>query len=158
MIEVREKTDKDAGWVAEVIGELWGSTRIVTRGRVHHVENIPGYVAERDGDRVGLLTYQIYGRECELITINTLEQGIGAGRALLDRLRETAKQHNCRGIWLITTNDNTEAMRFFQKKGFVFVAVHRDAAITARRLKPEIPEIGKHGIPIRDEIELVMPL
>ena len=158
MISIRDKQPDDNDWLKEVITENWGATRIITRGRVHEVDKIPGYVAEQDGEKVGLLTYQIYGRECELITIDALERGIGIGRALIDKLRETAKEQNCRGIWLITTNDNTEAMRFFQKKGFFFVNVHRDAAITARRLKPEIPEIGKHGIPIRDEIELVMPL
>ncbi len=158
MINVREKTADDNEWMAEVVTENWGSTRIVTRGRVHDVESIPGYVAEKDGERVGLLTYQIYGKECELITMNAFEKGVGIGTALLDALRDKAKEHDCRGIWLITTNDNVDAMRFYQKKGFFFVDVHRDAVLTARRLKPEIPEIGLYGIPIRDEIELVMPL
>lgn len=158
MITVRDKVADDNDWLYEVIEDNWGSTKIVTRGRVHQVDQIPGLVAEKDGERVGLITYQIYGKECELITMNALEKGVGIGTLLLDRLREIAKENDCRGIWLITTNDNVDAMRFYQKKGFFFVDVHRDAAVTARRLKPEIPEIGLYGIPIRDEIELVMPL
>ncbi len=158
MIIVRERTESDDEWISSVITENWGSTRVVTRGRVHDLETTPCYVAENDGELVGVLTYQIYGKECELITMNALQKGVGIGTELLDKLRETAKQHECRGIWLITTNDNVDAMRFYQKKGFFFVNVHRDAAVAARRLKPEIPEIGLYGIPIRDEIELVMPL
>lgn len=158
MVTIRERTDTDQDWISSVITENWGSTRIVTRGRVHDIDDCPGFVAEKDGERVGVLTYQIYGKECELITMNALEKGVGIGTELLDSLREVAKQNECRGIWLITTNDNVDAMRFYQKKGFFFVSVHRDAVVAARRLKPEIPEIGLYGIPIRDEIELVMPL
>ena len=83
---------------------------------------------------------------------------MGIGSALLGKLADIAREQNCRGIWLITTNDNTDAMRFYQRRGFYFVAVHKDAIKYSRKLKPEIPEIGNHGIPIRDEIELVMPL
>ena len=57
-----------------------------------------------------------------------------------------------------TTNDNLNALRFYQKRGFVLVAVHRNAMEQARKLKPEIPLIGNDGIPLRDEIELEMLL
>jgi hypothetical protein len=46
------------------------------------------------------------------------------------------------------------ALRFYQKQGFMIAALHRNAIAASRRLKPEIPEIGFDGIPIRDEIEL----
>ncbi|WP_198679304.1 hypothetical protein [Thermomonospora amylolytica] len=43
----------------------------------------------------------------------------------------------------------------YQRRGFRLAALHRDAVTDSRdRLKPEIPPIGDHGIPIRDEIEL----
>ena len=38
------------------------------------------------------------------------------------------------------------------------VAVHRNAVDRARQTKPEIPRVGQHGIPLRDEIELEMRL
>jgi RimJ/RimL family protein N-acetyltransferase len=63
-----------------------------------------------------------------------------------------------RRVWLITTNDNSDALKFYQKAGFRIVAVHRDAVALARRLKPEIPLVGENGIPIRDEIELELVL
>ncbi|MCG0275770.1 MAG: hypothetical protein L5655_06315 [Thermosediminibacteraceae bacterium] len=49
-------------------------------------------------------------------------------------------------------------MKFYQKRGFLLVAVHRNALEQARKLKPEIPLIGIDGIPLRDEIELELPL
>lgn len=52
------------------------------------------------------------------------------------------------------TDDNLHALRFYQNRGFVLVAVYRNALEISRQLKPEIPLIGKNGIPLRDEIEL----
>lgn len=158
MVTVRETTEADNEFKANVLREHWGSENVVTRGRVHVPMELPGLIAEEDGKPVGLITYDIYGRECELVSMNALEKSKGIGTALLVKLAEIARENECRGIWLITTNDNVDAMRFYQRKGFLFVAVHRDAIKHSRRLKPEIPEIGEYGIPIRDEIELVMPL
>lgn len=157
-ISVRALDEGDREWANGVIESEWGSTRIVTRGRVHPADKLGGLIAESEGEKVGLITYDIYGRECELVTMNALLKNAGVGTALLSRLQEIARENDCRGIWLITTNDNLDAMRFYQIKGFYFVDVHRDAIVQARRLKPEIPEIGMYGIPIRDEIELVLPL
>lgn len=158
MIIVRESNDSDKEFKAKVLREHWGSEKVVTRGRVHVPMELNGLIAEEDGKPVGLITYDIYGRECELISMNALERDKGIGSALLEKLRDIARENDCRGIWLITTNDNVDAMRFYQRRGFYFVDVHRDAIKHARKLKPEIPEIGEYGIPIRDEIELVMPL
>jgi hypothetical protein len=47
-----------------------------------------------------------------------------------------------------------DAVRFYQKRGFRLVAVHRRALEETRRLKPSLPETGIDGIPLRDEIEL----
>jgi ribosomal protein S18 acetylase RimI-like enzyme len=69
-----------------------------------------------------------------------------------------AARGGCRRLWLVTTNDNTAALRFYQKRGFVIAGVHRNAIVEARRLKPEIPLVGRNGIAIRDEIELEQPL
>jgi DNA-3-methyladenine glycosylase I len=57
-------------------------------------------------------------------------------------------------IWLITTNDNIDALRFYQKRGYEMKTVHRYAMEVSRKTKPQIPFEGKYGIPIRDEIEM----
>ena len=80
--------------------------------------------------------------------------GKGVGVAV----KEAATRQGCKTMWLVTTNDNTAALRFYQKLGFRLVAVHRDAVEKSRELKPEIPFVGMDGIPIRDEVELVLRL
>ncbi len=58
-------------------------------------------------------------------------------------------------IRVTTTNDNTSALRFYQRRGFHLSALRPGAVTKARLVKPEIPERGEHDIPIRDEIELL---
>ena len=59
----------------------------------------------------------------------------------------------------MTTNDNVDALRFYQRRGFR-LAVLRPGAVDESReaLKPEIPRSGEHDIPLRDELELEMDL
>jgi Acetyltransferase (GNAT) family len=69
--------------------------------------------------------------------------------------RHRAARHGCARLWLVTTNDNVDALRFYQRHGFRLAAVHRGAVDDSRgRLKPEIPVVGAYGMPLRDEIEL----
>lgn len=147
----------DAGyrdWAAELLQEAWGSHRVVSRGQLHDALELPGFVAVLDGLPVGLVTYRLAEDECELVTMNSLRPGKGIGTALLRSVKRNAKEAGCHRLWLITTNDNTEALRFYQLKGFELAAVHHNALAESRRLKPEIPEVGLHGIPLRDELEL----
>ena len=65
-----------------------------------------------------------------------------------------AKQKNYKRLWLITTNDNVDALRFYQKKGYEIKTIHRYAIEESREIKPQLPFVGKYGIPIRDEIEM----
>lgn len=131
---------------------------MVSRGRVHHIDTLPGFAALQDDRVVGLATYRIDGDECELTTIDSLSEGAGIGSALIDAVKDAVRQAGCKRLWLLTTNDNTPAIRFYQKRGFVLAALHRNAIEASRKLKPEIPLIGRDGIPIRDELELEMNL
>ena len=111
-------------------------------------------MAVLDNQRVGLITYAIEDRMLEIVTLNVLKQREGVGRSLIDEAIEEAKNRLCTRIWVITTNDNKSAVKFYQALGFIVKAVHKDAVMESRQLKPEIPLIGIDDIPIRDEIEL----
>ena len=152
-----EPTDRN--WIAEKLDAAWGSTRVVSRGRLHYAHTLPGFVVvDAENTPHGLVTYHIEGEHCEVVTLNSFTQGIGVGTALIDAVKHAAESEKCTRLWLITTNDNMRALTFYQRRGFELVAVHRGAATAARKLKPEIPLTGDHDIPIRDEVELEMPL
>jgi len=156
--DIRPISKDDHDWVAGFLEEHWGSTEMVTRGRIHSVDKLPGFVAVQDDRPVGLVTYRVEGDECEIVSLNSLVEEAGVGSALLGAVKTLAVYVPCKRLWLITTNDNVSALRFFQKRGFRLVAVHRDALQESRKLKPEIPLIGIDGIPLRDEIQLEMHL
>jgi GNAT superfamily N-acetyltransferase len=156
-VTVRPLGEGDREWVRDTLHELWGET-VVSRGAVHDPTALPGVVAEEGGERVGLLTYRIDGADCEVVTIDAFPEGAGAGTALLEAAAGAARDAGCRRVWLITTNDNLRALRFYQRRGLRLVAVHPNALARSRELKPSIPEIGLDGIPLRDELELELRL
>jgi N-acetylglutamate synthase-like GNAT family acetyltransferase len=157
-IYIRSMVASDRDWVAKLIRELWGDSLVVGHGAVYYPHELPGFVAFQDGEVAGLLTYCVDGESCEIVTINSLRPASGIGTALIDAVRVAARQVGCKRLWLITTNDNLNALRFYQKRGFVLAALHRNAVEQSRKLKPAIPLIGEDGIPLRDELELEMPL
>jgi GNAT superfamily N-acetyltransferase len=157
-IDIRLLTNNDKLWMTRFLAEHWGSTTVAHHRGLFHPLNLPGFVAIYEGEKVGLITYLIEEDSCQIITINSTRPFTGIGVALIEAVHETARQHGCKRLWLITTNDNLYALHFYQKRGFVLVALHRNALEIARKLKPEIPLIGNDEIPLRDEIELEMIL
>jgi len=153
-VQVRASSRDDAEWIREVLVEHWGSTRIVSRGKLRHADQLPCFIAVQSSRRLGLTTYLIESDQCEIVSMNSLASGLGVGSLLIDAVKSAAISSRCRRLWLITTNDNTPALRFYQKRGFQLVALHRDAVTQSRNLKPEIPALGCDGIQVRDEIEL----
>ena len=171
---IRPLGREDREWVAHFLDEHWGTTQVVSRGKALYGHLLEGFVAERGDDdeneeteakddgedaeekpkQLGLVTYHIENEECEITTIDSVDEQKGVGTALVDAVKEMAKEQGCKRIWLITTNDNLEALKFWQKRDYELVMVHRGAIAQARRIKPQIPIVGMHGIPIRDEIEL----
>jgi ribosomal protein S18 acetylase RimI-like enzyme len=151
-------TDTDKDWVRAKMIELWGAEIVVAHGEIFHPAELPGFYAEIDNVRIGLLTYHISESGCEIMTINSWREGIGVGSRLIESARQVAVQEKCRRLWLVTTNDNIHALGFYQKRGFVICAVRLNVFEKNRLLKPEIPLIGEGGIPIRDEIEFEIKL
>jgi ribosomal protein S18 acetylase RimI-like enzyme len=155
---VREAGGADRQWVSDILSQRWGAPTIVSRGQAHDAARLPALIAEVNGERLGLATYRTGGGETELVTLDALVQGRGIGGGLLAAVADRAASVGCRRLWLVTTNDNLDAIRFYQRRGMRMMAVHRGLVDEARRLKPLIPEIGEYAIPVHDEIELEMLL
>lgn len=139
--------------------EHWGAPLMVTRGVIHHARDLSAFVAEDPaGAWVGLLSYRVEGGACEVMSLDALREGQGIGTALLGAIVGLARAQRLARLWLITTNDNTRALRFYQRRGWRLAALYPGAVAAARALKPSIPLSGDDGIPICDEIELEYPL
>jgi ribosomal protein S18 acetylase RimI-like enzyme len=159
MVEIRPLADEDRPWALEVETESWGTPVVARLGELVDPTVLPGFVATVDGQRVGLVTYAIRGDACEVVTIRSLREGVGVGRALLDAVHDAAIAAGCRRLWLVTTNNNLRALSVYQRWGLDIVAFHRHAVDDARRrLKPSIAERDANGIPIAHELELELRL
>jgi N-acetylglutamate synthase-like GNAT family acetyltransferase len=158
-VTIRPVDKADRNWIAQFLDKHWGSTRVVSRGQVYLAHLLPGFIAEDDDEKVGLITYRFDDESgCEIVTINSTREGEGIGTLLIETVKQVAAEEGCQRIWLITTNDNLNALRFYQKRGFHLVAVYPNALDQSRKVKPEIPLFGHDGIPLRDELELEIKL
>ncbi len=148
----------DNSTVREIWEKTWSGEFIVSRRNIHYPEDVKGYAAYIKGKLRGLITFAIVENSCEVVSVNSFSQKIGIGTTLIDKVVEEAKDLGCTRIWVITTNDNVDAIRFYQKRGFEMTALHKYEIDWVRKKKPGIPRIGNHGIPIKHEIELEMRL
>jgi N-acetylglutamate synthase-like GNAT family acetyltransferase len=153
-IQIREADETDLAWITDLLQAQWGSTTVVSRGKSHDASRLPALVALLHGERVGLLTYHIDNSACEIVSLDSLVEEKGIGSALIDRLKEIARKASCQRVWLITTNDNLHALRFYQKRGFTLSALYPNALAQTRKMKPHLSLLGREGIPLRDEIEM----
>jgi len=151
-------TDADRTEVAEFIARHWGSTKVMSCGKVYYPADLEGLIERRDGEIVGLLTMVAQNDSLEILTLNSTLEGHRIGSSLMLEALEIARRRGIRRVWLTTTNDNMRAIGLYQRLGFRIVEVHPNAVDEARRIKPEIPEVGQDGIPIHDEIVLALTL
>lgn len=153
--DIRRTGPEDSTWIRRVLRQYWASEQILTRGRIVEPLKLPGFAAVRDNDDpIGLITYEIIGDQCEITTHNSMAGSGGIGSCLLAAVRNEARDKGCKRLWLVTTNDNVDAIRFYQRRDFDMCALHKHAITEARSMKSEIPDVGLHGIPIRHEIEM----
>ena len=157
-ITVRPALRADAESVERTVSERWFSPTIVSSGRRIDIRGLPALIAEDAGAIVGLATYELRGGECEIVTFDSLAEGRGVGTALFDAVVGRGRAAGCRRLPLVTSNDNLEALRFYQRRGMRIVAVPVGAIDRARNVKPMIPDVGLHGIDLHDELELELRL
>jgi ribosomal protein S18 acetylase RimI-like enzyme len=151
-VTIRAFTDADRRWAERLLGESFAGRRQVRLGSVVDPLACPGLVAERDGEPVGILAYQPDGDDVEVVYIEVTAKHQGVGTRLMDAVEARTA---ARRLWLVTTNDNLDALRFYQRRGFRIARVRPGAVNETRKtLKPSISEVGSFGIPIRDEIVL----
>ena len=110
MFEIRLTEQRDRDWVAQFLTDHWGSPRVVSRGQVHSAELLPGFIVVMRGERVGLITYRVDGKECEIVTLDSTIEDCGIGTALIDETKLVAATEGCKRLWLVTSNDNMKAL------------------------------------------------
>ena len=120
-ISMRPLDDSDQTWLPGFIAQHWGASYVLAHDERIDPTGLPGFVVEQNGDIAGLVTYRIQYSACEVVTIDSLQPNQGIGGALLDAVMEAARTAGCKRLWLVTSNDNLNALRFYQKRGLRLV-------------------------------------
>jgi ribosomal protein S18 acetylase RimI-like enzyme len=158
MIRVRPMELADRPWVNRLLEDAFADATVVRKGVLIDASVLPGFVATEGGRPVGFLPYDAAHGECEVVAIISAEEGRGIGRALMDAAHDHAVAAGYRRLWLVTTNDNTRALRFYQLWGMGLCAFYRHGVRRSRRVKPALPERGADGIPLEHELEFELLL
>ena len=143
-----------------IVGGL-GTPDAVVSHRVTEWESVfgmDGFIAVHTDVRIGLIITHTAGTICEIMSLTTSGSHPKTGILLVEKVIADARKNGFEKIIVVTTNDNTTALRFYQKIGFIMHAFRKNIVEASRKIKPEIPLIGNHHIPIRDEIEMEMIL
>ena len=144
----------DREWVRSVWEKEWEANFVVVHNQVYTPDQVSGFKAVQNDIPAGLITYTIVGSKCEIVTINSFQTGTGIGSSLMHAVEKEARVSGCTSCWLVTTNNNEKAIRFYQKLGYLLVEIHKNAVEEARKLKPSIPFVDEKGTPITDELFL----
>jgi ribosomal protein S18 acetylase RimI-like enzyme len=158
-VRIRPIDEGDRPMLGWLVAELWGSEVVAVHGTCLRPAELGGFIAERSRRMVGLLTYQVVGDMLEgdmleIVTLNAIDRRAGIGTMLIEAAVAEARRFGCREVRLTTTNDNVDALRFYQRRGFRLAELRPGAVDRSRQRKPEIPLTGNYGIPLRDEIDL----
>jgi ribosomal protein S18 acetylase RimI-like enzyme len=153
---------RDEAWATELLGGALAGRIQARRGELIDVLDAEGLVAELDGRPAGLLTFRPDDPDpaaIELTVLAVASPGKGVGSALVSALADEAGRRRATRIWLVTTNDNLDALRLYQRRGFRLTGLRAGAVDQARiELKPSIGDVAANGIPIRDELDLELDL
>ena len=141
------------------VRRAWHADFVVAHGEQIRPAELAGFVA-LDGDHVAGHAGYRFGKDgCELVAIAVEPRRSGIGSALMKAVIAAARAADARRIWLTTTNDNLDALRFYQRRGFRLIALRPGVVEEARRrLKPDLPPTGEYDIPMRDELDLELHL
>ena len=157
-MECKRINSQNRNFINAFIKQHWYTTTMIIRGREIDMTKAEGFYFSEEKNIIGLITYIVYNGILEITSLDSLQENRGIGSKLVEAVIHEAKERKCQKIILITTNDNINAIKFYQKRGFDMANLFRNAVDISRKLKPEIPLIGENSIPLRHEIEFELSI
>jgi len=131
---------------------FWGTTKVACLDKEYEVLDLPAYVVSAGEHMAGMLSYSVEPESMVVVMLDVLPgfQGLGAGRMLIETLKERAQAENKKKIVVWATNDDLTGLYFYQKNGFQIYEVKPDSVAESHGGL----QVGFAGIPCRDEIRL----
>jgi GNAT superfamily N-acetyltransferase len=140
--------------IDRLVREHWGLP-VVCIDRLYEPPDLEGLVWRDDsGEIQGLVTWAVNGDWGEIVTLDAFVQGAHIGGRLLDAAESALRERGVRTVVVLTTNDNLRAQAFYMRRGYRVTFLALDGMDRVRALKPDVPETGHEGLPLRDMWEL----
>jgi len=149
--EIRPYATEDFAWAVTLLEATGGRLR-VRRGRVVDVALLPGLVALRHGQPVGLVTLTRHLEELEVSVLAAAP----FDDAIVARLLAAARGHaaaNCRRLWAICSNAEFDVQRALQQNGFRLCTCRPGAVDAVLARSPVGLVASLRGVRVRDEVE-----
>ena len=140
--------------VKKIFIDKWKTDYMISKYKIHYVDNLESFVYLENNTIVGILTFVIENNDIEIVSLDSFKENNGIGSLLINEIIKYYKINNFKKVWLVTTNDNLHALKFYQKRNFNISNIYLNAVNKAREIKPSIPKNGYDDIPILHEIEL----
>ena len=154
--EIKPITDRS--FLDELLRLRWSGGAVMLRGKIVHPKDVEAMAAYREGRLAGVATWRLEGPVFYLVTLNNISEQRGVGVALLEAMMALGREKGSALLRVIVTNDNLNALGFYQRRGFRIVGVSPGVIDAIRTLMPNVPTMGQNRIPMRDEIELEIAL
>ncbi|MEP1932631.1 MAG: GNAT family N-acetyltransferase [Roseibium sp.] len=157
-VTIRATTAEDHPDVLKLLLQRWTSPDILIDGEMIDASRLPGYTAWSNNELVGLVTLIKRENEWEILTLDSINRWGGVGSLLLDAAIDEIKSTGIDRLTVRTSNDNLDAFRFYQRRGFRLERIGQGVIDRERELKPGIPLRGDYGIEIHDEVLFALSL
>lgn len=152
----RPTEENDRSWMRGFMRKWWGSESVVVWKTKYKPAEKDVYIALLNGEEVGLVILRYDAALNEIINLTVSDTHPQVGRQLILSAVENAKKHNSERIIVMTTNDITNTLRFYQNIRFRLQELRVDIVKESRKMKPQISMVDNRHISIQDEIELEM--
>lgn len=154
---IRKKNDEDKKIVEERLMEEYGFKGMITPAQAYQdLSILGGFLAFEENKLIGQILLNYNNEECEIVELHTKNRGVGIGTELIKKSIEEAKEKKCKRIWVSTSNDNIDALKFYQKRMFFMCKIHENHFDKVRAKNPNFPKYGDYGILLKNQIELEM--
>ena len=144
--------------IQNFLNQRWHSHIVELDGVGIDASRLPGFIDITDGMIAGLVTVLDGKTVCEIVTLDSVTKNSGMGTRLVENVIQRARELHMPCLVVRTTNDNLDALRFYQRRNFLIKNISIGAIDKERARDPSIPLIGRYGIPCRDEIMLSLDL
>lgn len=137
----------------QIFENNWGSVFMIYDSKKINLLEIEHIKISNDNILEGILTFFEDQTNIHIVSLNSFVSKQGIGKRLLEELEYLAKQRKKKTLFVETTNDNCNAIKFYQTHGFDMYQLQINEVINQRILKPSIPLNGYYGIPIKHIIK-----